>query len=293
MSFSLEAKIEAAAFPMKKQCCRRAFILGVLFFGAEVCENEVSLYVESAAVAEICSHYIKEQFGREAVPEKVGNKGVLLLQFTSKSAAEFLKQDFDGTKVLKCEECIGAFLRGAFVGGGTVSEPLKKDYHIELKTRTQMYMSNLLEVFFDAGFDVKISTRLGRESIYSKNSGTIGDFLFFIGANNQAFSFMNAKIAHEIKNDINRRTNCETSNIARSTTAAAKHLAAIKFLSDHGRLSELGPELEYTATMRMKFPEMSLVQLGQAMTPAVSKSGLYHRLEKICAYSDSIKAKEI
>lgn len=293
MSFSLEAKIEAAAFPMKKPCCRRAFILGILLFGAESCDNEVSLYVESEAVAEICSHYIKEQFGRETVPEKIGNKDILLLQFTSKSAAEFLKKTLDTPKLLKCDECISAFLRGAFVGGGTVSEPLKKDYHLELKSRTASELSAICDIFTDAGFDVKMSNRLGKSSVYSKNSGTISDFLFFIGANNQAFDFMNAKISHEIKNDINRRTNCETSNIARSTTAAAKHLAAIKFLSERGRLSELGPELEYTATMRLKYPEMSLVQLGQTMTPAVSKSGLYHRLEKICTYSDSIKAKEI
>ncbi len=277
---------------MKKQCCRRAFILGILLFGAEFCDNEISLYVDSEAVAEICSHYIKEQFGRDTSPGKIGNKGVLLLQFTSKSAAEFLKSPLDTSKALKCEECISAFLRGAFVGGGTVSEPLKKDYHIELKSRIKTELSDVLEVFADSGFEFKISNRLKNSSIYSKNSTTIGDFLFFIGANNQAFGFMNAKISHEIKNDINRRTNCETSNIARSTTAAAKHLAAIKFLSERGRLSELGPELEYTATMRMKYPEMSLVQLGQTMTPAVSKSGLYHRLEKICAYSDSIRSKE-
>ena len=277
---------------MKKQCCRRAFILGVLLFGAEFCDNEISLYVDSEAVADICSHYIKEQFGRDTLPEKIGNRGVILLQFSSKSAVEFLKSPYKTSKLFKCEECESAFLRGAFVGGGTVSEPLKKDYHIELKSRITIDFSDILDVFADAGFDFKISNRLGKSSIYSKNSTTIGDFLFFIGANNQAFGFMNAKISHELKNDINRRTNCETSNIARSTTATAKYLAAIKFLSERGRLSEIGPELEYTATMRMKYPEMSLVQLGQVMTPTVSKSGLYHRLEKICAYSDSIKSKE-
>lgn len=280
---------------MKKQCCRRAFIQGILLFGAEFCDNEISLYVDSEAIAEICSHYIKEQFGREVFPEKIGNKGVLLLQFVSKSAAEFLKNSIsaiDSVKLIKCGECAAAFIRGAFVGGGTVSEPLKKDYHLELKSRIKTEYLDILEVFEDSGFEFKVSARLGKSSVYTKNSGTVGDFLFFIGANNQAFAFMNAKIAHEIKNDINRRTNCETSNIARSTSAAAKHLAAIKFLSERGRLSELGPELEYTATMRLKYPEMSLVQLGQAMTPAVSKSGLYHRLEKICSYSDNLKFKE-
>ncbi|MBQ6892883.1 MAG: DNA-binding protein WhiA [Clostridia bacterium] len=295
MSFSLEARIEAAAFPMKKPCCRRAFINGILISGAEVCDETVSLYVESAAVAEICSHIIKDQFGRDTEPQKIGKRGAMLIQFNSKSASEFLCSidGIDVTRFYKCPECQSSFLRGLFVAGGTVSEPDKKDYHFEIKSRLKKDFSDLLDVFLDAGFELKVSERLGKPSLYAKDSGTISDFLFFIGANKQAFDFMNAKISHEIKNDINRRTNCETSNIARATASAAKHIAAIKYLSEHGRLSELGPELEYTAKMRLKYPEMSLVQLGQAMTPAVSKPGLYHRLEKIYSFSENLKNKEV
>ena len=295
MSFSLETKMEAAAFPMKKNCCRRAFINGVLLFGAEFSDNDISLYVESAAVADICSKIIKEQFGREATIDKTGKRGVLLMQFSSKSAAEFLstsKDALDTSKMFKCEECAASFLRGVFVGGGTVNEPNKKNYHFELSSRLPLEISRVVDVFEDSGFSLKISERLKNPSAYTKESGVIGDILFFLGSTRQAFEFMNAKINHEIKNDINRRTNCETSNIARSTASAAKHIAAIKYLADHGRLSELGPELEYTAEMRLRYPEMSLVQLGQAMTPAVSKPGLYHRLEKICAFSENIKNKE-
>lgn len=293
MSFSLEAKIEASLFPMKKPCCRRAFISGVLLCGAEACNDDISLYVDSAAVAEICCKIIKDQFGRDPIPEKVG-KGYMLLQFSSKSAGELMRsanEKVDIARLLKCEECNSAFLRGAFVGGGTVNEPNKKNYHFEIKCRSSVQMGDIADIFADAGFSLKLSERFGRKSAYTKESGVIGDLLFYIGANKQAFEFMNAKISHEIKNDINRRTNCETSNIARSTASAAKHISAIKYLVEHGRLSELGPELEYTAEMRLKYPEMSLVQLGQAMTPAVSKPGLYHRLEKICAFSENIKNK--
>ncbi len=281
---------------MKKQCCRRAFILGVLLFGAEFCDDTVTLYTECDAIAEICAAYIKEQFGRDTTPEKSGSKNTVFLQFKSKSAAGFLKKavfSLDTSMFLKCEDCLPAFLRGAFVCGGTVSEPQKKDYHIEIKSKIKQNMSDMVEICNDAGFSFKLSSRLSAPSIYAKDSGTVGDFLFYIGANKQAFDFMNAKISHEIKNDINRRTNCETSNIARSTAATAKYLTAIKFLVEHGRLTELGPELEYTATMRLKHPEMSLVQLGQIMTPPVSKSGLYHRLEKIYTFSENIKNKEV
>ena len=296
MSFSLDAKLEMVALPIKKPCCRRAFISGVLFGGGEASGEDVCLTVEGIQAAELCAKMVREQFGREAVPEKIG-RGMLILTFSSKSASEFLntcrhmQTDFD--KLFKCDECLVSFLRGVFLAGGTVNSPEKKSYHLEMKSRTVENLSELSSVLTDAGYMLKTSVRLGKQSLYSKDSGCIEEFLFFLGASKQAFDFMNAKIGHEIKNDINRRTNCETSNIARSTASAAKHITAIRYLTERGRLSELGPELEYTAQMRLKYPEMSLLQLGQAMTPAVSKPGLYHRLEKICAFSENLKNKEV
>ncbi len=296
MSFSLETKLEAASFQMKKPCCRRAFISGVLFGGADVSGEDISLYLEGIALAELSAKMIREQFGREATPEKTGGRGICLLSFSSKSAGEFLQNcrlQTDLAKLFKCDECLCAFLRGVFVGGGTVSSPEKKNYHLEIKSRSIENLSALAATLTDVGYTLKTSVRLGKQSLYTKDSGIIEEFLFYIGASKQAFDFMNAKISHEIKNDINRRTNCETSNIARSTASAAKHITAIRYLADRGRLSELGPELEYTAQMRLKYPEMSLLQLGQTMTPAVSKPGLYHRLEKICAFAENIKSKEL
>ncbi len=296
MSFSSETKRESASFQMKKSCCRRAFISCVLLGGADNGGEDISLYIEGFEPAEICAKMIREQFGRETVPEKIGGSGAFLLSFSSKSAGEFLQScriQADLTGLFKCEECVCAFLRGVFVGGGTISAPDKKNYHLEIKSRSAEHLSSLAGIFADAGYAMKTSMRLGKQSLYSKDSGVIEDFLFYIGASKQAFDFMNAKISHEIKNDINRRTNCETSNIARSTASAAKHIAAIRYLADRGRLSELGPELEYTARMRLQYPEMSLLQLGQEMTPAVSKPGLYHRLEKICACAENLKSKDI
>lgn len=295
MTFSLETKLEVSLSPMKKPCCRRAFISGILLGGADVSGDDISLYIEGEELAELACKFIKEQFGRDAQPVKTGGRGIRLVSFSSKSAAEFLHSigiTLPIDKFIKCDECKKAFLRGIFVGGGTVSEPLKKNYHLEIKSRSKENISFLISLLEEEGQPFKISTRLGKQSFYLKNSDAIEDFLFYIGSSKQAFAFMNAKINHEIKNDINRRTNCETGNIARSTASAAKHLNAIRFLTERGRLSELGPELEYTAQMRLKNPEMSLVQLGQAMTPAVSKPGLYHRFEKICAFAESIKSKE-
>ena len=296
MSFSLEIKSELALAQMKKPCCRRAFISGVLIGGAEVSGEDIALCVMGSDLAELCAKMIREQFGRDTAPEKIG-RGQLLLSFSSKSASEFLQHarrlQADFFKLQKCAECKCAFLRGVFVGGGTVSSPARKDYHLEIKSRALENLSELSAFLSEEGYFLQTSSRLSKQTLYTKNSGVIEEFLFYIGASKHAFDFMNAKISHEIKNDINRRTNCETSNIARSTASAAKHISAIRFLQDRGRLSELGPELEYTAQMRLRYPEMSLLQLGQVMTPAVSKPGLYHRLEKICAFAENVKNRDV
>ena len=112
MSFSSETKLEAASFQMKKPCCRRAFINGVLLGGADVSGEDISLYVEGAELAEICAKMIREQFGRETVPEKIGGRGILLLAFSSRSAGEFLQNcriQADLSGQFKCEECIALF----------------------------------------------------------------------------------------------------------------------------------------------------------------------------------------
>lgn len=287
MSFSTEVKREAAALPMKKTCCRRALIAGALVGGGKCCDDEIALQLDNTAAAELCAHLVREQFGREAEPQPIGKRG-FLLTFVSKSAAALLQDSAANPQTLiRCPECAAAFVRGAFLGGGTISAP-RNYYHLELGSRAAVDMTPLAALAAENGIALKPSMRLGKPTLYSKDSGAIEDFLFFIGAGKQAFDFVNAKIGREIKNDINRRTNCETGNIARSTASAARHLAAIRLLDAHGRLSELGPELEYTARMRLENPEISLAQLGQMMTPTVSKPGLYHRLEKICTAADAL-----
>ena len=287
MSFSTDVKREAAALPMKKTCCRRAMIAGALVGGAKCCDDEIALQLDNIEAATLCAHLVREQFGRETEPQPIGKRG-FLLTFSSKSAAALMQASGANPQTLiRCPECAAALFRGVFLGGGTISAP-RNYYHLELGSRAAVDMSPLAAFAAENGIALSPSVRLGKPTLYTKDSGKIEDFLFFIGAGKQAFDFVNAKIGREIKNDINRRTNCETGNIARSTASAARHLAAIRQLEAHGRLSELGPELEYTARMRLENPEISLAQLGQMMTPTVSKPGLYHRLEKICAAADAL-----
>lgn len=289
MSFSADIKRDVTELTLKRSCCRRALIAGALLSGAECCEDAVTLWPDTAPAATLFAHLVREQFGREAEPQPIGKRG-FLLSFSSRSAAALLRDGFASPQnLIKCPDCTAAFFRGLFLGGGTVSAP-RNYYHLELRTRIAADLAPLSALAEASGLAFKASVRLGKPTLYMKDSGAIEDFLFFIGADRRAFDFVNAKIGREIKNDINRRTNCETGNIARSTAAAARHLNAIRRLDAHGRLSELGPELEYTARMRLENSEISLVQLGQMMTPTVSKSGLHHRLEKICTIAESMES---
>ena len=161
MTFSLETKIELSLLQIKKQCCRRAFISGILLGGADVSGNDISLYLEGDDLSEIACKLIKEQFGRDVLPIKTGKRGIRLISFSSKSAAEFLNGiglDYPLEKIIKCEECFKSFLRGLFIGGGTVSEPLKRNYHLELKSRSKENLSFLISHLEDEGLDFKLSS---------------------------------------------------------------------------------------------------------------------------------------
>ncbi|MBQ9429580.1 MAG: DNA-binding protein WhiA [Clostridia bacterium] len=290
MSFSSDTRLEAALLPIKKVCCRRMFIYGLLYCGADFDGESISLYVEGIEIAELSAKLILEQFGRAAEPLSLGSRDRYLLQFSSPVACALFEKREDTTRFfapMKCEECRSAFIRGCFVGGGTVNSP-DRAYHLEIKSRYGFPLSQIVELSAACGISFHTSERLRKPTIYLKSNAMISDLLFLIGAQRQGFAFVNEKIEHEIKNDINRRTNIETSNISKSVQAAGRHLAAIEYLSARGRLSELSPDLLQTAQFRMKYPDVSLSQLGKMMTPTVSKAGLFHRFEKILAYAASV-----
>lgn len=181
MSFSTDVKREAAALLMKKTCCRRALIAGALLGGAVSCDDEIALQTDDAAAAELCARLVREQFGRECEPQPIGKRG-FLLTFPSRSAAALMRDSAENPRALiRCPECAAALFRGLFLGGGTISAP-RNYYHLELKSRAAVDPSPLAALAAENGIAFKASTRLGKPSLYLKDSSAIEDFLFFIGA---------------------------------------------------------------------------------------------------------------
>ena len=181
-----------------------------------------------------------------------------------------------------------SLLRGAFLAGGSVTDPEKR-YHLELATnhiQASREVSTLLE---ECGFLPRSVQRAGSSVIYFKQSEHIEDFLTAIGAPVAAMDIMTAKVDKSIRNGANRAMNCDMANVNKTVSAAEVQLDAIERLHRAGRWETLPEKLQQTARLRRENPELSLQQLADKHTPPLSKSCLNHRLRKLVEISEEVE----
>lgn len=190
----------------------------------------------------------------------------------------------------KCDDCIGEFFKSLFLICGTITDPLK-DYRLELVFDDESKKNEIYDFLIERGFTPKTTIRTNKHIIYLRNSEQIENFLAMIGAVNATFSVMNSKILKEFKNNANRVSNCDSANINKSLKANEKYIDAISYLVDTGKINSLPENLKETALMRLEYKELNFEQLGGKFTPPISKSGIYHRLEKILSIYEEIKKK--
>ena len=175
--------------------------------------------------------------------------------------------------------CRRAFMRGAFLCIGSMSDPMK-GYHLELVCNTGQQAKQIQEVLIMFGLDAKIVTRKKYFVVYIKEGSNIVDFLGICKARVALMNLENLRILKEMRNKINRKVNCETANIAKTVNAAAKQIDDIMFIRDSIGFSKLPDHLKQMAQVRLDYPEASLKELGQYLNPPVGKSGVNHRLRK-------------
>lgn len=180
--------------------------------------------------------------------------------------------------------CRNAFLRGAFLGAGTLSNP-EKGYHFEVRTPNDSFKKNLLDVMTKSGFSPLISTRKDIPFVYLKNGDQIISFLAATGAHKALMKMEDIRIQKEVLNQVNRSMNCDHYNMDKQLNAAQKQMDAIRLLEQTIGLDALSPTLAQTARLRLNNPEASLELLGSLSTPPMGKSGINHRLAKIVALS--------
>lgn len=184
-------------------------------------------------------------------------------------------------ELFKCPTCQSNFLKGLFLACGTLNDP-KRSYHLELAVSNDVRCFELLDFLNnEIGISAKRTVRRGVGAIYIKESSVIEDFMTFIGAPQVTLSIMNVKILRDIRNNENRRTNCDAANIYKSTGAAALQLRAIQLLTENGKMDSLPTSLQETARLREENPELTLEELASRHEPPITKSGLSHRMKKL------------
>lgn len=298
MSFSSEVKKEVIDIKIKKYCCRSAFLLGMLIDSAieEKDGRMVGVYTtlseENRDLAERMLHGVWKTAVSRGEGIRMGapyytlafevNDRANILMRICKEGGQIFDEDF-------CQNCRVCFARGLFVSNGTMSDPMS-GYHMEIKLKNAHVAKSVFELLLEEGVPPKIANRKTSVGLYYKNSGGIEDMLTYLGNVKSVFDLMNAKIERDIRNSVNRSTNCVAGNISKSVAAAQKQVAAIARIEDAGKLPMLDGDLFETAKLRRDNPSLSLSELAHAHNPPISKSGLNHRLAKIIEYADSIKS---
>jgi DNA-binding protein WhiA len=194
--------------------------------------------------------------------------------------------------ILNCTMCEQSFLRGVFISTATITDP-QKSFHLEFafSSNNVSVASKLYRFLSLLGFVAKITNRQNSTGLYFKSNSTISDLLYFIGAVKLSFDYADIGIEKELRNNENRATNCVARNIYKSVSAAQKHISAINLLISTNKLYSLPIELQQTALLRLENEEVTLTELAALHNPPISKSGLNHRLEKICREAEIIEAE--
>ena len=283
-----------------RKCCALAECFGILLFCNTFTSDTVRIVTESTEFGGLVQKLFRKafSFGFDLLPEdNMPGKKVFQITNTEKmdvimSACGFSSGETLAVHVnlpiLEDECCRIAFLRGAFLAGGSVTDPAK-GYHMEMTTthhcvarETYTLMEEVLQ------FYPKLTERNGNAVLYLKQSERISDFLTYIGAGVAAMAIMEARLEKEMSNKVNRRCNCDDANISKVVEAAQEQLTAIRILRQHGQFETLPDKLKQAAIAREKNPESALAELAVQMEPPISKPAMNHRLQRLVRLAQEV-----
>lgn len=184
--------------------------------------------------------------------------------------------------------CRRAYLRGAFLATGSMSDP-EKSYHLEFVCLTRKQALQLQEIIRDFEIEARIVTRKNHYIVYMKEGAGIVDLLNVTGAHISLMNLENLRIVKEMRNSINRRVNCETANITKTVNASTKQIQDIMLIQETLGLKGLQDSLREVAEVRLEYPDATLKELGEYLNPPVGKSGVNHRLRKLSEIAERIR----
>ena len=189
---------------------------------------------------------------------------------------------------LKSEILEKAFIRGTFLGSGTINNPEEK-YHLEIFLKNLETAKYIIEILRKYSIDFKILERSKKYAIYTKEGEEISKFLALMGASASVLKFEEIRVYRDIKNNINRKVNCETANLNKIVNSSVKQINDIKYIKERGKFNELSEQLKEIAIVRIENPDMSLEELGKLLKKPIGKSGVNHRLRKIQKIVEELK----
>ena len=300
MSFSTHVKNEILSCEITDECCLHAFAYGMLLFSRAFSFFDVSLLTEQEAIAEKYEQILKCVC--KVSPEvNKSDAGKIKVEVVTAADREKVMDTFGYDKKSKVsrlnwsnfagECCKQAFLKGAFLTCGTVNDP-NKGYHLEFVV-PYLNLSKDLKLFItdydELDIIPKSVVRNSNYVVYFKDSEAIEDLLTVMGAYNSSLELMGVKMYKDMRNNVNRKLNFENANLDKTIDASSRQINAIEHIKNTVGLSYLSGDLEELARIRLENPDMSLRELGDALTSPISRSGVNHRLKKICTIAEEIK----
>lgn len=310
MSFSGDIKEELSVLTSGGRHCRLAETAAILSLCGKIVITEnnrycVKIQTESLPVARKYFTLLRKAFNIKAEVSARKSKEVYyysVMVRKDREARRLLREtcllDRDGNicecmsllhnQLLKQSCCRRAFIRGAFLAAGSVSDP-EKSYHLEIVCASEEKAGQLCELLISYRIDAKIVMRKKHYVVYVKEGAQIVEILGLIGAHVSLMQLENVRIVKEMRNSVNRKVNCETANLNKTVSAAVRQLEDIRYIDSRIGLQKLNSSLEVIARLRLEHPDASLKELGDMLNPPVGKSGVNHRLRKLSLIAEHLR----
>lgn len=301
MSFTAEVKDELARVAPTCSHCEKATLAalvrieGTLFLSGQG-RYRLEVATDAPSVARLVIrllhelYYVKTDLTvRRSVLHKTPN--YLIEVPTQPRLAEALKDmgvlGADGGLEMGIKEslvekqcCAAAYVRGAFLGSGFVSDP-RGDFHFEITVESAALAEGIVKLLDEKNIKARIMQRRNSYMVYLKSGSAILEFLAFTGAHQSALAMENARVIKSVRNDVNRMTNAEVANQAKAASASVDQLFAIRTVLEAHGMENLPPALQDFIRLRVAFPDATLKELGERANPPLSKSAVYHRVRRI------------
>ncbi len=276
MSFSQKVKEELIPEISHSRHCQIAELAALFFFLKEPVQEGIMLHTDNDPVRRKYFTLIKKTFNIDNALCKEEEMQIL-------SAIK-------GSSLLQKSCCRRAYLRGAFLAAGSVSDP-EKSCHLEIICQSADRADEIRELLATFEIDARQVVRKGHYVVYLKEGSQIADTLNVIGAHIALMEFENSRILKDVRNTVNRRVNCETANIDKTVLAAVKQAKDIELVMQSECYDDLPDTLKAIAEARLGNPNVSLKELGELLDPPIGKSGVNHRLRKLSAIAEELRAK--